>query len=487
MNVKCRNLLNEYKKLPVQIKAALWFFICTVMQKGVTIISTPIFTRLLSTEEYGIYSVFNSWMGIIICFVTLNLYSGVYTQGLVKFDSCRNKFSAAMQGLMLSLVILWFALYIILKNRFNQLFSLTTWQMIAMFLIIWTNGVFGFWSNEQRFEYQYRKLVSVTLAESVLQPLLSILLMILFPMSKVSACIFGIAFAGVLCYGWLCVVQLKKGRCFFAGDIWKYALNFSIPLIPHYLSQIALNGADKIMIKEMVNETAAGIYSLAYTVSRLGTLFNNALLQTLTPWIYKKIKEEKFEDLAFIAYLALVFIGSVNLLTVLFAPEIIRIFAPEAYGDSVWLIPPVAMSVFFMFAYNLFAAFEFYYGKAKYISTATVIGAGLNIVLNYFFIKNFGYMAAGYTTLFCYMIFAYLHYRFMKKICRELMNNVLVYKPKILLSIVSVFLVAGFLLMFTYRFNGIRYSLIALFIVFAIIFRKKIAGIIEYMLRLRKY
>ena len=74
-------LMNKYKSLPVQVRASFWFLICAFLQRGISTITTPIFTRLLSTAEYGQYSVFNSWLGIITVLVTLNLYSGVYTQG----------------------------------------------------------------------------------------------------------------------------------------------------------------------------------------------------------------------------------------------------------------------------------------------------------------------------------------------------------------------------------------------------------------------
>ena len=79
-------LRKKYRSMPVQVKASLWFLICSFLQKGISTVSTPIFTRLLSTAEYGQYNVFNSWLGIITIFVTLNLSAGVYTQGLVKFD-----------------------------------------------------------------------------------------------------------------------------------------------------------------------------------------------------------------------------------------------------------------------------------------------------------------------------------------------------------------------------------------------------------------
>ena len=93
--------LNKYKNLPVQIKASFWFLICSFLQKGITVITTPIFTRLLSTSDYGQFTVFSSWLDICSVFVTLRLYYGVFVQGLVKFDKNRSAFASSMQGLSL--------------------------------------------------------------------------------------------------------------------------------------------------------------------------------------------------------------------------------------------------------------------------------------------------------------------------------------------------------------------------------------------------
>ena len=96
----------KYKKMPVQVKAAFWFLICSILQKGISVITTPIFTRLLTTSEYGQFSVFNSWMSIVTVIVTLNLSAGVYTQGLIKFNDDRPVFSSTLQGITLFMSII---------------------------------------------------------------------------------------------------------------------------------------------------------------------------------------------------------------------------------------------------------------------------------------------------------------------------------------------------------------------------------------------
>ena len=138
--------MNKYKSLPVQVRASFWFLICAFLQRGISTITTPIFTRLLSTAEYGQYSVFNSWLGIITVLVTLNLYSGVYTQGLVKFDNQRKKYSSSLQGLVFTLTCVWTVVYALFYEFWNSVFSLTTVQMLAMLVMIWATAAFKFWS-----------------------------------------------------------------------------------------------------------------------------------------------------------------------------------------------------------------------------------------------------------------------------------------------------------------------------------------------------
>lgn len=477
--------LNKYKSLPVQIKASFWFLLCSFMQKGISTITTPIFTRLLTTAEYGNYNVFNSWLGIVTIFVSLNLSWGVYAQGLVKFENERKAFSSSLQGLTVLLVSVWTIIYLVTRVFWNKLLSLTTVQMLAMLVMIWTSSVFHFWSAEQRVEYKYKLLVTVTILVSLAKPIIGIFL-VSHAEDKVTARILGLVLVELVAYVWLFILQMYRGKKIFIKKFWLHALAFNIPLIPHYLSQTILNSADRIMIRDMVDESSAGIYSLAYSISLIMTLFNNALGQTLSPWIYKKINIKQIKDISKIAYASLVLIGACNIVLIAFAPEAVAIFAPKTYYQAIWVIPPVAMSVYFMFAYDLFAKFEFYYEKTKLIALATVLVAALNIILNYIFIKVFGYYATAYTTLVCYVLYAIFHYCAMRKVCRNELDKVYPYDTKILLSITCGFLILGFVFLVLYNNIVLRYIFIVFLILIVIIKRGWITSTIEIFLSIKK-
>ncbi|MDO4418042.1 MAG: oligosaccharide flippase family protein [Eubacteriales bacterium] len=478
-------VFQKYRTMSVQVRASFWFLICSFLQKGISSLTTPIFTRLLTTDEYGQYNAFNSWLSIITIFVTLNLFYGVYTQGLVKFEDERKVYSSSLQGLTLTLCLAWTGIYLLFRGFWNSRFSLTTVQMLAMLVMIWATAVFNFWAAEQRVTYSYRRLVLLTLLVSAAKPAVGIFF-VLHAHDKVTARILGLALVEIVAYTGLFFVQMARGRVFYSAKIWRYALMFNLPLIPHYLSQTVLSSADRIMIRDMAGGSQAGIYSLAYQLSLIMTLFNTALSQTLSPWIYQKIKADRAGEISQVAFLALGLIAGANLLLMLLAPEAVAVFAPAAYYDAIYVIPPVSMSVFFMFSYDLFAKFEFYFEKTFFIMAASVSGALLNIITNYIFIQRYGYYAAGYTTLFCYLVYAAGHYLMMNRVCDEYLHGERPFPARAYWLMAAAFTVCGFLLLFTYRSRILRYGMLLVAAVLLFVFRRRVRAALRSLTALRK-
>ena len=178
MNLK--GIICKYRCMPIQIKASLWFVICSFTQKGISLITTPIFTRMLSTYEYGKYSVFSSWLNLLTIIITLDICEGVYSQGLIKFENDRKVFASSLQGLTVCLCLIWFIIYQVFRNSINSILSLSTTHVMIMFGMIWTSAVFNFWATYERVQYKYVNLVIITLLVSVAKPIISILLIYRF-------------------------------------------------------------------------------------------------------------------------------------------------------------------------------------------------------------------------------------------------------------------------------------------------------------------
>ena len=475
-------LLNKYNALSLKMKATMWFFVCSVLQRGISMITTPIFTRLLSTAEYGQYSVFSSWLSIVQVIVTLQLSAGVYTMGIVKFKEEEKIFTSALQGLNLVLCLIWTIIYLLFHSLWNSLFSLTTVQMMAMLLMIWSSSAFNFWMTTQRNQFQYRKLVLVTIIVSVLKPVVGIIFVI-NAQDKVTARILGLALVEVMAYSGFFFVQMMRGKRFFSAKYWRYAILFNLPLVPHYLSGIVLLSADRIMIQKIVGMSEAGIYNLAYSISQIMAMVNDSLNKTMSPWLYQKIREKRYEDMPQVVYTCLLLIAAANLTLIAVAPEIVYIFAPSEYRDAIYVIPPVAMSVFVNYLCLCFAPFEFYFEKRIWTTIGTFISAVSNVILNYIFIRLFGYQAAGYTTLVCYSVNSAMHYYFMRKVCKTYLNDIKPYNPKTLVLITGIFMAVGFIYIPTYSNALVRYGLTVVLLGIIFIQRNKMLPIVKEMIK----
>lgn len=94
------NITSKYRSLSIQARAALWFTICSFLQKGISFITVPIFTRLMSTEEYGTYTVYLSWLQILTILTSLYLFNGVYDNAMAKYEKQRYAILFASAGLV---------------------------------------------------------------------------------------------------------------------------------------------------------------------------------------------------------------------------------------------------------------------------------------------------------------------------------------------------------------------------------------------------
>lgn len=476
-----QKLKTKYFSLSVGVRAALWFTICNMLQKAIAMITLPIFTRLLTTEQYGTFTIYQSWYTIIFMIATLNLSGGVVNNGMVKYENNRNQFISALQGLATTITMIFFVIYLIWHNFFNKIFELSTIFMLAMFIQLLFEPAYLFWAQKQRYEYKYKSLIVVTLLLAVLSPLVGVIAVISTDY-KAEARVISYALVQI-CIGLIFyIIQSFRGKKLFSKDIWKFALLFNLPLVPHYLSQTVLGQSDRIMISQMIGKSQAAIYGVAYNLASVLSLFINAINSSFVPSMYENIKGKNYQNVKKTANFLVLFMCVLIGVFMLFGPEIILLFTTKEYLETKWVFPPVAASVFFTFVYVMFINVEFYFEKTTYVMFVSVIGAGLNIGLNLIFIKQFGYIAAGYTTVFCYMLFAIGHYLLHKYILKKKEINETVFDGKMILVYSIILLAFMGICVVLYKYNIVRYVIIGIIAIVSLINYKKILKIVKQAL-----
>lgn len=470
-----KNFFNKYKNLSLPVKAAMWFAFCSVVQKGISFITVPIFTRILTVEEYGIYSIYLSWQSIITIFCTLRFYSGCYINGLYKFKDDRNAFTSSVQSLATVLTIGVFIIYCLFQKEFNLWLGLSTTLMYLMFIYILFTPAVQFWMTEQRINYKYIKLIALTLIIAILNPLMGICGILFIKTNHVEVRVIGAIFVEVIVGIYIYIKNIYRGKKLYSKKYWTFAIKFDLPLSLHYLSLNILSQSDRIMINNYVGADKAAIYSLAYNASMVMQVIKESIRDAIVPWMYQQLENKEYLSLKKLINSVLVLISMFTFLFIAFAPEIIRIMGSSKYYEAIWIIPPVTTSVYFTFLYTIFSTIEFFYEKTKYAMYASVSSAILNVFLNLIFIKRFGYLAAGYTTLTCYIVLAIFHYFMAKRVLKsyyiKIDFNVIDTKFIILYSIFVIIFSSIFSLV--YKSIVIRYSLIVILLIIAYLLRNK--------------
>ena len=267
----------------------------------------------------------------------------------------------------------------------------------------------------KRYEYSYRAIILTTIAISLGNAGLGLLVVLLNEqkdLARIVSCVLVQCIVGGILY----IVNLKHARKAFCWDYVKFALLFNLPLLPHYAAMYVLDAFDRIMIQTMVGFSAAALYSVACNLGNVLKIVTNSINNSIVPWMYEKLGQGEYEKLGKTTTAVIVIPVVPVLMLIAVGPEIIWLFGGNEYASAQYVIPPIAEALVFSFTYTAFTNIEFFFDKNKFVMFASIVASVLNVALNYLLIGPFGYVAAAYTTLLCYAFMAAAHYIYVRRL-----------------------------------------------------------------------
>ncbi|MDY0339635.1 MAG: oligosaccharide flippase family protein [Coriobacteriia bacterium] len=457
-------------------RAAIWFTLAGVIQKSVSVLTMPIFTRMLSTEQYGLYALYNSWLQVLTILTTLRLTYAVFNKGMSRYGDDREGFTSTMQGVTSIMTLVGLGLYLAAQDWVNALTGLPTLITVAMFAELLMTPAISFWIARERYRFRYRPIVYVTLLQAVANAGLGVIAVVLAE-DKGVARILSIVAVQVVVGLFFYVRNILKAPRPFVFEYAKFAVTFNLPLIPHYLSMYAMDQFDRVMIARMVGLSAAALYTVAVNVGLVLKLVTDGITQSLVPWMYQKLEEGRLEDIESRIGQILVLVSVVVLVFIAVAPELVSLLGGSRYEASVNVVPPIAVSIVFIFAYTIFANVQFHYDANKFIMVASTVGAFANVGLNYVMIPRYGFIAAAYTTLLCYVGFAFAHYLFMNHVVSRRTDGRRILAPITLVGISVSLILGAWLLAALYDHAAARYGFTAVLVVVLAIRREDVRGV----------
>lgn len=458
------------------IKSSFWYTFANFLIMGVGVITTPIFTRIMTKEAYGIVNNYNSWLSIITMFANLNLTSS-FGCARYDFEDDFDSYIFSMLALSTLSVGFFFVLSMVFSDSVTQLLTLDNKYVQCMLIYLIFSTALNMYQLRERYYYGYKKSVFLSLLVSLSTSFLAVLLVVKLD-DKAWGKVLGSALPTIIIGFLLCIILMWRGKK-IKLKYWKYALPICIPYIPHLLSMSLLNSMDRTMITSICGAEDTALYSLAYTVGSMVTLLINSLNTAFGPWFSEKMAHKEYKEINGFTkkYIILMMIPTIGVM--LLAPEILWILGGDQYLESIYVLTPIAMGCFAQFIYIFFVDVEQFTKHTVGMAFASVTAALVNYVLNAIFIPKIGYLAAAYTTLVGYLVLMTIHMVLVKKIGY---SEVYDYGYVIKSVIVMICIMIGITL--TYAHTAVRYGVIVVFAGVIIVYALKHKEEVEYFIRI---
>lgn len=383
--------------------------ITSVISIVVSLISTIVITRIISVSDLGIATSFITLKNILNLICLLSIYISI-NRIILDIKGKDYEYLSSIYIFSSLFCIITFVIYLIFHHYLNVIFGFNTKMMSLMFIMIFLINGCNLMINYCNFKNKYIVMFIYNLLASPVAQILSLVFASVLSSHKYLGRIIGVDLFNIVLGLGCGIFILSKGRFTFKKKYVIDSLKICIPMIPHLLAQILLSSCDLLMIKNIINNNAAGIYSMAYTISNILYTILVQLFMPWSPWVYRRIKNNEIDSIK--KNSKTLIIGAwflcVSLFTV--APEMIHIFLNKQYFEASFIVAPITVGIYFQIMYIFFYDIEYYHKKNKQIAFFSVLTSIINIVLNFIFIKQFGYIAAAYTTLISYLVLLILHY-----------------------------------------------------------------------------
>lgn len=137
-------------------KAAVWFTVCYVIQRGMQFLSMPILTRLMSADDYGVYTLFQSWFNVLCVIASWNIFAGAFSKALVKYGKSKDAYTSSALTFTTVLTLCFSVIVLLFHKQISEYIGFSSTLQLLMCANLLLFPALQFWSYRQRFEYRYR-------------------------------------------------------------------------------------------------------------------------------------------------------------------------------------------------------------------------------------------------------------------------------------------------------------------------------------------
>lgn len=385
--------------------------ISTLILQGLAFFSTPVFSRILGTENYGIVSIYITWVSVVSIIFGLRTNStlAVSMNEYSKEEQPQYQSSVFFLSLIGFLVLSLLTLFFI--TPISKVIKLEKTIIFIILLQGFGNYCVTFANSKFTYEFKAGWNLVLSILSSGGSIVLSLILISFFDkQNNYWGRILGQAIVYFIIGIIICIYILKKGKTFYKWTYWKFCIPIAIPVIFHNLSGLVLNQSDRVMLQHLETNAIVGIYSLAYSFSAVLATIWNAFNNSWVPFYYDYTRENKITEMKLHAKNYIELYTTLSIGFMLLSPEVYRVFAGSEYLQGTSLIYIFTIGNYFVFLYSFPVNYEFYNKKTSIIATGTIAAGVCNVILNVFFIIRFGMIGAAWATTIAHFLQFLFHH-----------------------------------------------------------------------------
>lgn len=394
-----------------QNRVAFFNILSTLLLRGISIFTMPLFSRLLGTSSYGVTQVYNTWVAMFAIVLTLQTQGTLVNARMEYPEEEQNRYQASVMGMSMLMYLLCSGIILCLLNPISNALKLSKFLVILM--LIQAFGTFCVNFLNQKFVYEFKagRNMLLSLGVTLTTLVLSVVLILRLPKD---INYYGRVVAIAATYGIIgvpvCIYILAKGKTLFRKEYWKFCIVLAIPTVFYNLSDLILGQSDKVMVQQILGISAAGLYSAALNFGGIVFTIFTALNNSWCPFFFDDMKMGNRENVREKAknYLELFTVLAVGF--ILLSKEVYPLFVDSSFLSGTKMIPIFVSSYFINFLCTFPINYEYYHKQTKVVAVVTIVSSLVNVGLNFVLIQQFGMVGAALATMISHCLQLMLHY-----------------------------------------------------------------------------
>lgn len=363
------------------LKDFLIYGFASILSKVVAIFLMPIYTSILTREEYGAMAMLLSVSGVIDLISNLNIHSGIARDYYDVGDNRKILISTGFWSILSLALSVMAILFVSRKFWLCDVLNLESFEssFILLLLSIPTQSLMSYFSILTRFKKKPILYTIGNISSLIVQVLLSIYTVIVLR-KGIPGIFFSLLISNLFAMVYFAYINREFLGLNFEKKYLKRALLFSIPTLPAILAGWLDSSLGQILIGKYISLTDLGVYSIALQLSSVFSLVSIALNNVWSPFLYENYQKTNFEhQLKSIFLLFVLLICVITSGVSLFSNEIILLLSNSSYLDAgkylTLLCIPMGVYLLFPFASSGVSISR----DTKYLGYSYIIGTVLNL------------------------------------------------------------------------------------------------------------